>query len=364
MTDKTENLPATTQLANTLRREWPAIQMAIGSSEATRKRISASLSDDGPLVPEAEVSIVVFGSLARNEWNEGSDIDWTLLIDGPADPQHRSIAHFIPTRLKEEGLRCPATAGVFGSMAFSHDIIHQIGGEKDTNRNLTQRILLLLESQPLVSREAYDRVVTSVLGRYLEDDISFLISSGKTKTYKIPRFLLNDIVRYWRTMAVDYAHKRYERAGKGWALRNIKLRMSRKVIFVCGLLTCFSCHLNPSPAIQDVLDGKVDSQSSLVNHLVRYVRMTPLDILAEGLQLYATDATAKRVFDAYNDFLKRLNCPETRAHLDKLDSSQADKDKTFNELCEISREFQKGLTCFFFDEDKQLAELIQKYGVF
>jgi hypothetical protein len=31
-------------------------------------------------------------------------------------------------------------------MAFSHDIIHQIGGQNDTNKNTTQRILLLLES--------------------------------------------------------------------------------------------------------------------------------------------------------------------------------------------------------------------------
>jgi hypothetical protein len=37
--------------------------------------------------------------------------------------------------------------GLFGSMAFSHDLVHQIGGEDDTNRNTTRRILLLLESK-------------------------------------------------------------------------------------------------------------------------------------------------------------------------------------------------------------------------
>ncbi len=31
-------------------------------------------------------------------------------------------------------------------MDLGHDIIHQIGGQYDTNKNTTQRILLLLES--------------------------------------------------------------------------------------------------------------------------------------------------------------------------------------------------------------------------
>ncbi len=42
-------------------------------------------------------------------------------------------------------------------MAFSHDIIHQIGGQDDTNKNTTQRILLLLESCAIGQRtDAFD----------------------------------------------------------------------------------------------------------------------------------------------------------------------------------------------------------------
>ena len=344
---------------------WQALRKAKERTETALERFRDAIAGNGEspssLMPEEEASIVVFGSLARWEWTDGSDVDWTLLIDGPADPQHRRIAHFIAARLEQEKLRRPGPTGVFGNMAFSHDIIHQIGGQRDTNQNTTQRVLLLLESLPLKGGLVYGRVTRSVLRRYLEDDISFHSSGGKK--YRVPRFLLNDIVRYWRTMAVDYAHKRYERAGQGWALRNIKLRMSRKLIFVSGLLTCFSCYLNPSSGTQTGAKG-VDSENAIVNHLMKYVTMPPLEVLAEALLNYASKEAAVCIMNAYERFIENLACPETRRYLDSLEMSNSDMDETFNHMCQISREFQKGLTSFFFDGDEQLARLTRKYGVF
>jgi len=104
-------------------------------------------------------------------------------------------------------------------MAFSHDIIHQIGGQNDTHRYTTQRILLLLESAPIGrSNQAHERIIRGVVSRYLEEDTHLL--TADSRQYRIPRFLLNDIVRFWRTMAVDFARKQRDRAGEGWGLRN------------------------------------------------------------------------------------------------------------------------------------------------
>jgi hypothetical protein len=116
----------------------------------------------------------------------------------------------------------PGPTGTFGNMGFSHQLVHLIGGQEDTNKNMTQRILLLLESVPIRAVNAHERVLKAIIQRYLEEE-PYLVEGGRNR-FKVPRFLLNDIVRFWRTMAVDFASKQRDRGGKGWGLRNAKLR--------------------------------------------------------------------------------------------------------------------------------------------
>src|SRR6266567_2674471 len=141
--------------------------------ESARMRASLDeiLSKEIPAYASDDTSLVVFGSLARGEWTSGSDLDWTYLIDGQANSDHLRISQKVQTTLEKAGYVPPGSTGTFGNMAFSHDIIHQIGGQSDTNRNTTQRILLLLESSPIGARaDAHERVIRAVISRYLEED--------------------------------------------------------------------------------------------------------------------------------------------------------------------------------------------------
>lgn len=345
---------------------WPALSRAEAETIRSRSRILEVLSeslDRSDLPPDSD--IVVFGSLARGEFSAGSDVDWTLLIDGPAKPLHRQTAQQIATALENAGFEPPGTTGTFGNLAFSHEIIHHIGGLRDTNENLTQRILLLLESRKLRNESAttaYDRVVRGVIDRYLTDE--FGVGSGDFKAQFVPRFLFNDIARFWRTMCVDFACKEWEQQGKKWALRNVKLRLSRKLIFVAGMLTCFSCREVLSGA-SGLMEGEDSKKRRLTDHLFVLAHKSPLEVLCDAFISYEIRSDAiRKILDPYDEFIGLLSDSKVRQSLDGIAPGRAAENTEFQKIDGLSRSFQEALSAFFFDENHQLSELTKKYGVF
>ena len=73
-----------------------------------------------------------------------------------------------------------------------------MGTEKDDVTNtFTARLLLLLESRPLVEDAAYKDIVQEVIKSYWRD------YDDHSATF-MPAFLANDILRLWRTFCVNY----------------------------------------------------------------------------------------------------------------------------------------------------------------
>jgi Nucleotidyltransferase domain len=337
-------------------RAFPHIAEARRLSAETRARLADLVGEETP----SDTGVVVFGSLARGEYTRGSDLDWTLLIDGQADTAHHGAVGAITRILQREGFHEPGPTGVFGNVAVSHPILHQIGGQEDTNKLTTQRILLLLESSAIGPGEAHERVIKLILRRYVEDDRGLLYGS---KQGVVPRFLLNDIVRYWRTVTVDFVYK--QRDGReGWALRNVKLKMSRKLIFVSGLLICLSIELEGKGAEVRGEGGKLEIPR-LVAFLREQLLVTPLDHLAlAALRPSVRPETARDIFDAYEAFLAVLADEEKRARLKRLTFDDLGSDALFKEASNIGQRFQKALNALFFEEDADLRRLILEYGVF
>jgi predicted nucleotidyltransferase len=328
----------------------PPMPQARADSKRIREELDSLLTQELGKYASEDTSLVVFGSLARGEWTSGSDLDWTYLIDGQANSDHLRIAQKINGLVRKRFIG-PGATGTFGNLAFSHELIHQIGGQNDTNKNTTQRILLLLESAPIGNRiQAYDRVILGVINRYLEEDTHLL--SHDSSHYRVPRFLLNDIVRFSRTMAVDFASKQRDREGSGWGLRNAKLRMSRKLIFASGLLVCFSASLDPELKKQIFTMKSTDDnaiRSNLANHLKNFVMLTPLEVLEKSVSCDVSENVARDLFGTYGEFLTILGDEKTRQDLAELRAKDSRTDATFKRVREISETFEKALDAMFFE---------------
>ena len=167
-------------------------------------------------------------------------------------------------------------------------------------------------------------------------------------------------------MCVDYATKFRERQGAEWALRNAKLRMSRKLIFASGLMICFSCYLQSPPPLESLFESHaLDSFAPLVVHLRTFVGKSPTDILADALGNYTDDATAAKFFDAYDRFIEFVGSGTKREQLKKLAAKDAKTDSTFIEIRRIADDFQDALNRLFFDSSElKLNDLTRKYGLF
>lgn len=166
-------------------------------------------------------------------------------------------------------------------------------------------------------------------------------------------------------MAVDFAYKQRTRFGEGWAIRNIKLRMSRKLLYVSGLLTCFSFHLGFDERLGPLEHQGSPSPQECIERLQSLLRYTPLEILATTLMRYKhLESTARKLLRAYDEYLGMLCDKGIREHLRKLPPEEDQSDKVFQRARNLSRDFTDGLIELFFDSESRLAELTQRYGVF
>src|SRR5947209_1186051 len=98
-------------LCDKLQKRWASIDAARHAADVEREKIAGILATHG--LVSSDTSFVVFGSLARREWTIGSDVDWTLMIDGQADPNHLKVAQTIASRFIEAKLQSPGPTQTF-----------------------------------------------------------------------------------------------------------------------------------------------------------------------------------------------------------------------------------------------------------
>ena len=261
-----------------------------------------------------EFLIGVNGSYARREATKNSDIDCFFLAasDDALPLSRKRQAEFREYVAESLDMKLPSSGGVFDQPLTVDDICH-IGGQSDSNVTLTRRMLLLLEGEWLFNKPRFLDVRNRLLVRYLHD------KPGKDK---ICMFLLNDIIRYWRTICIDLERK--IEIGKSREIRLIKLRFSRMLLYASGVLTIGRGH-------GLCYEDKIQSLSTLFG---KYPINRILSIAGEQ---------ATPVLNLYAEFLEALGTPDTRTALE----NESRNSRVFEEMRNKAGQFRDNLHCLF-----------------
>jgi predicted nucleotidyltransferase len=210
---------------------------------------------------EQPLCVYATGSYGRLEAGEDSDIDLFFLYDGADLEEEFPFTTFVRVAAAiidatEEMAFPPFTGdGEYLEVHYVRRMEEVLGSREDDSINaFTARMLLLLESRPVLAPAVYEALLERVVGFYYRD---FADHPDEFE----PTFLTNDILRFWRTLTLNYEHKRLTlrtltgdalaRKKADSALKNYKLKVSR-------LLTCFSMVANlaaqaPPVVAQDIL---------------------------------------------------------------------------------------------------------------
>jgi predicted nucleotidyltransferase len=273
------------------------------------------------LEAEKHFDLIIAGSLGRQEAHETSDVDaFVLLRKGKVTQRRLTTARRLVSELKatieSEGVQLRmASKGAFSDVCALEELVSNIGGKKDTNNTLTRRMVLLGEATGIGRSNNLNSIRRDLIKKYLQD--------LQPASDRRPIFLINDLVRYYRTMCVDYEYKKNE-AGKPWAVRLMKLRHSRKLFYFSILVLLLKSEEIPPPErvkwIQD-----------------HFINFTPLERIIIGLAEHGRNKHWG-ILTCYNKFLEFMASPARRNKLDTIFFDKRDDSEEYIFLRDNSRE--------------------------
>jgi predicted nucleotidyltransferase len=265
------------------------------------RRLRTALKDAAKLV-DGRACVYATGSFARGEASEHSDLD--LFIIGRTEDGQRALPNLDEICLKADLIETTRRLTIPDFSGDGEYLQHYAVGElvdslgtarDDATNTFTARLLLLLESRPLVGEDTYGLAINDVLSAYWRDYEDHAANF-------MPAFLANDILRIWRTFCVNYEARTKTEPPEKKAkrkLKNYKLKHSR-------LLTCYSALASLLALFKE--QGTVSPADAR-----DLVQRSPTERL-EWLQSYPSSSSSSgfvdRLLKQYERFLVETDAPE------------------------------------------------------
>ena len=297
-------------------------------SKQRLEKLKSELGNIDPLNTLENIAIYATGSYARLEASEHSDIDLFFVnsLDSKDEVSRLDELRFFAQIIEiGEKLRFPTFSGdgEYLQILSASDMLGNLGGPEDDYHNyFTARMLLLLESYPLLNVAPYKLLLEKVVEAYFRD---YPDHAGDFK----PVFLINDILRFWKTLCLNYEHKR-NRPREDPArklkqqIKNFKLKFSR-------LMTCFGtvtaiCGLNePTP-----------------EQIIEFTTKPPLERFTHTVEQYEKLAnTRKKILAEYQWFMT-LTALET-SKLEEHFKNRGQKQEIFRRADEFGAQVFKAV---------------------
>lgn len=258
-------------------------------------------------------TVAIAGSLARLEASDQSDLDLIISLHpsgpGEAAPDPQPIMEWRDSLCDELKLDRPNQSGVFHNPICRSHLAKIAGRSGEPYEDVAKRILFLLESEWLYNQDNYDTLLGEVIDAYSED-----VRRDPRKNFV---FLLNDVVRFFRSLCVNYQFNKADTEDGKWPIRNVKLRHSRVLMY-------FSMVAAIGALSRQHTDQKIEALKELI-------RMEPLRRLYVAYGL-ARDPGFFKVAGAYNTFLHLLSQSSVREELAGLDYDKRYSSAAFAQL--------------------------------
>jgi hypothetical protein len=268
----------------------------------------------------SQCCVYATGSYGRGEASRHSDLD--VFIVGVTKPRsdaskaggespERALNPLDETCLKSDLIRATRALelpefsgnGEYLQHYTDHELAKAIGAPNDDHANtFTARLLMLLESQPIFGQTVYEQAIATIIDAYCLD------YDDHADSFE-PVFLVNDILRLWRTFCVNYEHRTRAAAKLPPVMeetpeKKAKRKLKHYKLTHSRMLTCYS-------AIASLLETFSRQRRVSKDDIRQLVSERPLDRLAAiGRRRNTVDDQVNAVVDHYAGFLQATDASE------------------------------------------------------